>query len=194
MHTYTYHPNSTGSIKILQHYTYFPFFSNSKEDFIMYLFLLLHWVLGVECEIFLLHRGMRDLPWQGIEPAPPTLRVWSRNHWTTRESISWQREACLSGGQPRPTVLWALGELARSPCFQMPSLALCCPPSQPLPPGCDQSMAQCWQVQRTDCARSAFQRLSSYQGEGGGGGMNGEIGIDICTVFILRIEEIGIPW
>ena len=68
------------------------------------------------------------------------------------------------------------------------------PPSQPLPPGCDQSMAGCRQVQRTDCTRSAFQRLSSSQGEGGGGRMNREIGIDIYTLFILCIEEIGIPW
>ena len=82
MHTYTYHPNSTGSIKILQHYTYFPFFSNSKEDFIMYLFLLLHWVLGVECEIFLLHRGMRDLPWQGMQPGSPALGPQSLNEVT----------------------------------------------------------------------------------------------------------------
>ena len=38
-HTYTYCPNSTGSIKILQHYTYFPFFFiNSKEDFIICFF------------------------------------------------------------------------------------------------------------------------------------------------------------
>ena len=80
MHTYTYHPNSTGSIKILQHYTYFPFFINSKEDFIMHLFLLLHWVLGVECEIFLLHRGMRDLPWQGMQSGPPALGPQSLSH------------------------------------------------------------------------------------------------------------------
>ena len=41
-------------------------------------------VLVVVCRIF--SWGMWYLvPWPGIKPGPPTLRVWSLNHWTTRE-------------------------------------------------------------------------------------------------------------
>ena len=40
-------------------------------------------VLALSC-------GMWDLVrWLGIQPGPPPLGVWSRNHWTTREVPTW---------------------------------------------------------------------------------------------------------
>ena len=34
--------------------------------------------------------SMQDpVPWPGIEPRPPALGAWSRNHWITREVLVW---------------------------------------------------------------------------------------------------------
>ena len=53
----------------------------------IYLFIWLHWVWVVTCEIF--RCGVWDLvPWLGIEPGPPVLGVESLSRWTTRE-VPW---------------------------------------------------------------------------------------------------------
>ena len=51
-HTYTYCPNSAGSIKILQHYTYFPFFLLTQRKILLF----------VSLAALSLGRGMWDLP------------------------------------------------------------------------------------------------------------------------------------
>ena len=50
-------------------------------------FVWLHWALVAAHGIF--SCGMWDLvPWPGIKPGPPALRIWSLSHWTTRE-VCW---------------------------------------------------------------------------------------------------------
>ena len=58
----------------------------------IYLFIWLHWVWVVTCEIF--RCGVWDLvPWLGIEPGPPVLGGQSLSHWTTREVL----RLCVEG-------------------------------------------------------------------------------------------------
>ena len=37
----------------------------------------------------------RPVPQIGIKPVPPTLEVWSPNHWTTREVHAWVLDVIL---------------------------------------------------------------------------------------------------
>ena len=55
--------------------------------------------------IFWLHQAAHGIldPWPGIEPMPPTMQVWSLNHWITRE-VPKVPDSFLTGKFASPTI------------------------------------------------------------------------------------------
>ena len=54
------------------------------------------------------------VPWSGIEPGAPALRVWGLSHWTTREVLSNDLSSSQSGRISGRSKIWNLG-LATGP-------------------------------------------------------------------------------